>query len=321
MIVSRTQEAPMRSLILITAAVVMFGCDPGFAQPAGSTRIPNAAPFGTIAPTTRSPATSATTPAPAPGTIPMAGASALGAIQLGATTPASIAPPAMGTITACAGAGLGVTPSSGIIDASSAVAISGVMATPILPGATVPPNLSFAPSMANGACNPAASAQYLNEFFNNTVIAPIPGLATTTGALYSEATIPTATTEAGASGLSPQIIVPTLLLPTTSPCVTSPTATTETMMMATTTTTAMATPTTPAAATMTTTTAATTTTMSTPAGMTMTSPSGLAVISSTGILPFPGLLAPVGSVMSTPPAVTDSVGVLGASSVLSPTGC
>jgi hypothetical protein len=203
----QTQEAPMRSLILMTAAVVMFGCDSSFAQRVGSARMRNAP--GTMSSTT----------------IPTLGArpgNPLGAIELGAGTSASIAPSAIGTITACAIAGLGVTASSGIIDPSSAVAISGALATPLLPGATVPPNLSFAPSIANGTCNPAASAQNLTEFFNNTEVAPIPGLATITGESYGDATIPSAATEAGASGLSPQIIVPT----PASPCAGGTTITT-----------------------------------------------------------------------------------------------
>ena len=204
----------MRSLILMTAAMVVFGCDPTFAQQAGSTRMRHAPAAGTMSPSagTALPGTSMTTLAPAPGTIPTPGGSpgsALGAIPLGAGTSASIAPGAMGTIAACATAGLGVTASSGIIDASSAVAISGALVTPLLPGATVPPNLSFAPSIANGTCNPAVSAQNLTEFFNNTEVAPIPGLATITAESYGDATIPSAATEAGASGLSPLIVVPT----------------------------------------------------------------------------------------------------------------
>jgi hypothetical protein len=217
------QEAPMRSLILMTAAVVMFGCDSSFAQRVGSARMRNAP--ATVSSTAATTLPAVSRPAPALGAIPMLGAmpgNLLGTIQPGAGTSASIAPGALGTITACATAGSGVTASSGVIDPSSAVAISGALATPLLPGATVPPNLSFAPSIANGTCNPAASAQNLTEFFNNTEIAPIPGLATITGGSYSDATIPSAATEAGASGLSPQIIVPT----PASPCAGSTTATT-----------------------------------------------------------------------------------------------
>jgi hypothetical protein len=216
----------MRSLILLTAAMVMFGCDSSFAQQVGSARMRNAP--GTMSSTTiTSLPTTMSRPAPALGTIPLLGArpgNPLGAIQLGAGTSASIAPGAIGMIATCAAAGSGVTASSGIIDASSAVAISGALATPVLPGATVPGNLSFAPSIANGACNPAVSAQNLTEFFNNTEVAPIPGLATITAGSYSDATIPSAATEAGASGLSPEIIVPSV-----SPCVGTTTVTTATV--------------------------------------------------------------------------------------------
>jgi hypothetical protein len=216
----------MRSLIVLTTAVVMFGCDSSFAQQVGSARMRNAP--GTMSSTTiTSLPTTMSRPAPALGTIPLLGArpgNPLGAIQLGAGTSASIAPGAIGMIATCAAAGSGVTASSGIIDASSAVAISGALATPVLPGATVPGNLSFAPSIANGTCNPAVSAQNLTEFFNNTEVAPIPGLATITAGSYSDATIPSAATEAGASGLSPEIIVPSV-----SPCVGTTTVTTATM--------------------------------------------------------------------------------------------
>jgi hypothetical protein len=41
------------------------------------------------------------------------------------------------------------------------------------------------------------------------VASPIPGLATITGPLFSDATIPSAATEAGGAGLSPEIVVPT----------------------------------------------------------------------------------------------------------------
>jgi hypothetical protein len=205
----------MRSLIVLTTAVVMFSCDSSFAQQVGSARMRNAP--GTMSSTTTTTLPTMARPAPALGTIPLLGArpgNPLGAIQLGAGTSASIAPGAIGMIATCATAGSGVAASSGTIDASSALAISGALATPILPGATVPANLSFAPSIANGTCNPAVSAQNLTEFFNNTEVAPIPGLATITAGSYSDATIPSAATEAGASGLSPEIIVPSV-----SPCV------------------------------------------------------------------------------------------------------
>jgi hypothetical protein len=69
-----------------------------------------------------------------------------------------------------------------------------------------------------GACNPAAITQNTTEFFNNTAVIPTPGLATITGSTFSDATIPTAATEAGGSGVSPQIIAPTPNVPSASPC-------------------------------------------------------------------------------------------------------
>jgi hypothetical protein len=44
---------------------------------------------------------------------------------------------------------------------------------------------------------------------NSVTIAPIPGLATITAPAFSDATIPSAATEAGGESLSPEIIVPT----------------------------------------------------------------------------------------------------------------
>jgi hypothetical protein len=41
------------------------------------------------------------------------------------------------------------------------------------------------------------------------VTSSIPGLANITGPAFSDATIPSAATEAGAAGLSPEIVVPT----------------------------------------------------------------------------------------------------------------
>jgi hypothetical protein len=112
---------------------------------------------------------------------------------------------------------MGAVAPSTAIDPSNAVAMSGALSPQPLPGATAPVN-SFGTSIMTGACNPAAIAQNTAEFFNNTAVAPIPGLATITGSTFSDATIPSAATEAGGAGLSPQIIGPTPNVPSASPC-------------------------------------------------------------------------------------------------------
>jgi len=155
-------------------------------------------------------------PVSVPGTIPTPGASPLGAIQLVPGTAAAISPGAAGSIAACS-TGIGAAAPSAVIDASNAVAMTGAMSTPALPGATVP-NSSFGTSIMTGACNPATITQNIAEFFNNTAVAPIPGLATITGPAFSDSTIPSAATEAGGSGQSPQIIVPTPNVASASPC-------------------------------------------------------------------------------------------------------
>jgi hypothetical protein len=59
------------------------------------------------------------------------------------------------------------------------------------------------------ACNPTAAALDATEALGNNVASPIPGLATITGPAFSDATIPSAATEAGGAGMSPEIVVPT----------------------------------------------------------------------------------------------------------------
>jgi hypothetical protein len=199
----------MRSLIFMTAALVLFGCGSTLAQQR-STSTRNAPASGT----TSSAAGPTAPPVSVPGTIPTPGASPLGAIQLVPGTAAAISAGAAGSITTCSSA---AAPSA-IIDASNAVAMTGAMSTPALPGATVP-NSSFGTSITTGACNPATITQKIAEFFNNTAVVPIPGLATITGPTFSDATIPTAATEAGGSGESPQIIGPTPDVPSASPCI------------------------------------------------------------------------------------------------------
>ena len=188
----------MRSLALVTATLVVLGSVPGFAQ--------NAPMMGAHTPSSMS----AMSPNPmSPTTIPMPSTSPLGAIPSTLGTAATLAAPAIGTIATCLGGGPGGAMSSTLFDASSAVGLTGALPTQIPPGATAPPNSSFAPSISNGTCNPAINAQNATEILGNTTVAPIPGLATITGPQYDDATVPATSTETGGDGLSPQIIVPT----------------------------------------------------------------------------------------------------------------
>ena len=171
----------MRSLVLMTAALVLFGCSSTLAQ-----QVPPPLTRNAPAPGIRSsaagpkmpPATPIPPPISVPGTIPTPGASPLGAIQLVPGTAAAISPGAAGSITACS-SGIDAAAPSAILDASNAVAMTGTMSTPALPGATIP-NYSFGTSIMTGACNPATITQNTAEFFNNTAVVPIPGLATIT---------------------------------------------------------------------------------------------------------------------------------------------
>ena len=202
----------MRSLVVMTAALVLFGCSSTLAQQARSTSTRNAPTSGT----TSSPAGPTAPPVSVPGTIRTPGASTLGTIQLVPGTAAALSAGGMGSITTCS-TGMGAAAPTIAIDPSNAVAMSGALSPQPLPGATAP-TYSFGTSIMTGACNPATITQNTAEFFNNTAVMPIPGLASITESTFSDATIPSAATEAGGSGQSPQIISPTPNIPSASPC-------------------------------------------------------------------------------------------------------
>lgn len=177
----------MRSLAFITAAMVVFGGHSSFAQqmrPTIGARSPTA--FGTI------------------------NAGALGLITGGS----------IGRITSCATPGISGTPNT-LFNATTADPITGALPSPILPGATLPTAPSFGGSIMSGTCDPTAGTRAVIEALGSSVSVTIPGLATIDASTYVDATIPPTATEAGAPGLSPQIIVPTPALP--SPCVASAT--------------------------------------------------------------------------------------------------
>jgi hypothetical protein len=180
--------------------MLLFGYGSSFAQQVGSLSTRNAPAMPTAA------------PAAVPGTIPTVGpgrGNALGTIQLNPGASPSLPGSAMGTIMTCPTTGVAAAAPSTIFDASSGVGDTGVMPAQPLPGASPLAISSLGTSVTSGTCNSAGSTQAAVEALGSaTTIAPIPGLATITGATYSDATIPTAATEAGGAGLSPLIVVP-----------------------------------------------------------------------------------------------------------------
>ena len=190
----------MRSLVLMTAAMVLFGCSSTLAQQVRSTSTRNAPAIAHDI-TPPSPAMPTTSPAGVPGTIPTPGASPerAGHDPVHDGNLGQISGGAMGTITTCPTTGIAAAPSTAF-DASSAVAMTGALSPQPLPGATIPPASSFGTSIMTGTCNPTTSAQNTIEALGNaSMVAPIPGLATITGPTYSDATIPSTATEAGGS--------------------------------------------------------------------------------------------------------------------------
>jgi hypothetical protein len=194
----------------MTAAIVLFGCSSTLAQQLRTTSTRNALASGITSPTTVTTSLAAPTTSSVPGTIPTPGASPLGAIQFIPGTPATISGGAMGTIMTCPTTGIAGAAPSTTVNPSSADPTTGMLAPQLPPGATAPAISSFGTSVTTGACNAAASTTEATEALGNSVtIAPIPGLATITAPAFSDATIPSAATEAGGESLSPQIIVPT----------------------------------------------------------------------------------------------------------------
>jgi hypothetical protein len=212
----KRKEARMRSLALITAAMVVLGCNATFAQQMRSTSMRNA-------PATGMTSTAAVPGIPMPGTIPAIGAGlgiAPGTINTGAMGQISGSP--IGRITACATTGVAAAPGA-LFSATTADPLLGTLPPTLLPGATLPAAPPFGPSTMTGACDPTASTQAIIEALGSSVAVTIPGLATTTGIAYSDATVPFTALEAGGSGQSPDIIVPAPLNPSASPCVGNPT--------------------------------------------------------------------------------------------------
>lgn len=181
----------MRSLIFMATTMVLFGCSLACAQVRSTS--PRNAPAMSSA-------------------IPTVGAgprNALGAIQLNLGALGPIPGSTVGTIMICPTTGIAAAMPSTTLDASNAVGVTGMLSPQLPPGATPSATSSFGTSIMTGACNPTAAAQDATEASGDSVASPIPGLAIITGPAYGDATLPSAATEAGGTGLSPEIVVPT----------------------------------------------------------------------------------------------------------------
>lgn len=197
----------MRMLFLITGTLIMFVCNSTNAQQARSALARNV------------PATSTTSLTAYPRTIPTVGArpaSALGTINTGAS--GQLSGSTIGAITTCATIGVVAVPSTPF-NASFADPLTGALSPQPLPGATLPPAYSFGSSTMTGACNPTASATAIIEALGTGVAVTLPGLAITTAPTYGDATVPATGLEVDVGGMSPQIVVPTPVTPSASPCV------------------------------------------------------------------------------------------------------
>jgi hypothetical protein len=212
----------MRISVLMAAAMVLFGCSPSF----GQARLPRNAPTMRMpSPTLTSPTMTypgMTSPMAAPGAIPAPGTGTLGALQFVPGTPATTSGSTIGGVTTCATTGTAPVVASTPFSASFANPLTGALPPPFSPGATIPPAYSFGTSISTGSCNPAASANTVIEALGTTVDVTIPGLGTTTPSTYIDATVPPTSTQSGAAGMSPQIVVPTPVVPSASPCAGSP---------------------------------------------------------------------------------------------------
>src|SRR5260370_7192763 len=116
----------MRSLVLMTAAMVLFGCSSTLAQQVRTTSTRNAPASGITSLTTATTLSATVTTSQAapttssvPGTIPTPGASPLGAIQFMPGTPATISGGAMGTIMTCPTTGIPAPAPSPPVDATT----------------------------------------------------------------------------------------------------------------------------------------------------------------------------------------------------------
>ena len=175
----------MRSLIFVATTMVLFGCSLAFAQ------------------------IRSTPPRNAPATRAIPAVGPLGAIQLNLGALGPIPGSTMGSIIACPTIGTSAALPSTTLDASNAVGATGTLSPQPPPGATPSAIPSFGTSVVTGACNPTAAALNATEASGDSVASPIPGLATITGPEYGDATIPSAAIEAGGTGQSPEIVLPT----------------------------------------------------------------------------------------------------------------
>jgi hypothetical protein len=171
----------MRSLAIITAALVVCGANAGWAQQAAPSVLAR----------------------PALGTIGTATLGGLTGGRLGRVVPCT---------TSSATAAL---PFNG----STADPFTGAAPATTPPGLTLPATPAFGASALTGGCDPSASTNTILEDLGTSTSVTLPGLATINGSTYTDATTPAAMTEVGAPGLSPQILVPAPVIPSPSACV------------------------------------------------------------------------------------------------------
>jgi len=190
----------MRSLILLTATMVLFGCSTTFAQVRSTS--PRNAPAMNMMNMMSPLGMPTTVPPGTPGT-------ALGTIQLNLGALAPTSGGTIGTIMTCPTSGIAAVTPSTSLDASNAVGPTAMLPPQLPPGATTPAASPFGTSIMTGACNPTSAAVDSTDALGSSVSAPIPCLPTIAGPAFSDATIPSAATEVGGPGLSPLVIVPT----------------------------------------------------------------------------------------------------------------
>ena len=210
----------MRRVILLTATMVLFGCSPTFAQvgstlprnaPAMNAQVRSTVPRNAPAMTVMSPLGMQTNMMGMPTTVAPVGTlgTALGTIQLNLGALAPTSGGTIGSIMTCPTSGIAAAAPSTTLDASNAVGPTAMLPPQLPPGATQSAASPFGTSIMTGACNPTSAAVNSTDALGSSVSAPIPGLPTIAGSAFSDATIPSAATEVGGTGLSPLVIVPT----------------------------------------------------------------------------------------------------------------
>src|SRR5262245_32978965 len=172
----------MRSLVFMTAALIIYGSNSSVAQQIG----------------------------PGMRARPPTALGAVSAAPLGRITGGRL-----GAVVPCATSGVPAV----LFNGSTADPFTGALPPPLLPGATTPAAPSFGASTTSGICDASASTGAVLEAWGSSVSVTLPGLATITGSSYADAVRPSAATEVGGPGQAPLIVVPAPVVPSASPCV------------------------------------------------------------------------------------------------------